>query len=134
VETVSSEEVIRISFEETGEGEQWKNKIREFAKKVRFVGVTVYYEDRVIYVAQGENLKWKIEHAKEKIRGIVEELENTILVASGSSYFYVEFAEKNFEKAIAIIESAISSKISGIYFLPNIIKDAVYLELEAMME
>ena len=130
-----SEEVIRISFEETGEGEQWKNKIREFAKKVRFTGVTVFYEDRTIYIEEGENLKWKIEHAEEKIRGIVEEhAENTILVNVNPYHFYVEFTEKTLEKAIAIIESAISSKTSGIFYLPYILKDAMFFNLEAVME
>lgn len=132
---MSYEDVVTITFEQIAESNEWKDKIREFAKKFRFVGVSIFYEQREIYVGEGENLKWKINHAEEKIRGIVEEhAERTILVSVDPFYFYVEFTEKNFEKAIAIIESAISGKTNGIYFLPNIIKDASFVDLEAVME
>jgi hypothetical protein len=125
---------LEIPLEKVGEGEEWKEQIRELAQKNAFLAVDVNFLDKILYVHDAVFLEDEAEWLKglkdEQLRTwLSRRFEGKMWIVLTEDELYVEFTRGNVDKALRVVDAFIGSRVRGFFELPYVLKDAKSVEI-----
>ncbi|MEM0109632.1 MAG: hypothetical protein QXV17_02590 [Candidatus Micrarchaeaceae archaeon] len=131
----SKEIYLEIPLEKVGESDEWKEKIKEIARKEGLISIDVSFEKPAIFVTNAYELPRYKKQLEDivRIRDYIERiLHECFYILVTPNDFCIEASDKNIDKALRLVDAFITSRTSGIHELPSILKDTKTFEILVM--
>jgi hypothetical protein len=127
----SKEIYLEIPIDNVAESDEWKEKIKEIARKEGIIGIDVSFEKKSIFVTNAYELERYIKQQEDPIvKDYIEEtLHNRFYILVTPVDACIEASDKNIDKAIEIVNAFVTSRTSGIHELPTFLKDTKTFEI-----